>query len=279
MFFKKVSNNKKRNWWRGQNPMRDSTFGKCSACEEIMPSHKLTKCDHCLRKFCDEHIYIGVDTGDYYLKNFCEDCMEILGINEKPIKKHKKEPALVGKSLYKDDENIRENNGNKQINLSLIRKQNKNSESGFDIYSNTKIKMNDSEKATHNINESKKDKSEIENIINNTQKLDRFEYKTLFLAVDSDVEVDEQILTHIQENYLNVFPVNKDIGDDSVGKPIDNLIDTAKLNELGDEGWEVITSIPKTKSVILMRKNGKPSTSVSANISGAYLILKRKKFY
>ncbi len=223
-----------------------TTHGKCSACGKTQMNHKLTTCDHCLRKFCDDHIYVGVDTGDYYLKNFCGECLELLNLPKE------KERELVSAS------NKPHHYENKQINLSLLKK--------------SKIEIEHS----NNGNGSIKSKNEIvTNHISNPMNIrEKWEYKSVFLAVDSDVEVDSQILDHIVEDYLNVFPVNRYIETDNKDEEVINI---DKLNLLGDEGWEIVTSIPKTKSIMLVKKNGKPVSSTSANVSGAYIIMKRKK--
>ena len=233
--------------------MREHAYEKCGACNEVLSLHKLTTCDNCFGKFCDEHLYIGIDTGDYHLKNFCEECMEILNISQG----HK------GKKSYDSTSNLISGNPNfdsenKQINISLLKKSTPEVEQSINNF-------------CENITTSQINKNKPEN---NKQK---WEYKSVFLAIDSDVEVDEQILDHIVQDYLNVFPVNRNTIPDNNGKTKTIGIDIQQLNELGDEGWEIVTSIPKTKSIILIRKNGKPTSSVSANVSGAYMILKREK--
>lgn len=248
--------------------MKDHSFSKCSTCGEVMPAHKLTACDHCLRKFCDEHIYVGVDTGDYFLKNFCSECIDLLGINV-----NRREEAHRGglaSAANNKETFLNTEKENKQINVSLLKKTEFN-----DRYSKNGFTNNTNGNSNYVKNTSYQ--QNLNGFYNPALKLkrDKWEYKSVFLAIDSDVEIDEQILEHIVHDYLNVFPINKDEPSEKERKA--EVIDIRALNELGDKGWEVITTIPKTKSIILLRKNGKPSTQVSANVSGAYVILKRKK--
>lgn len=228
--------------------MKKATHSKCSNCDIMLPVHKLTVCDHCLRKFCDEHIYVGIETGNYHLKNFCEECIELLGL----VPQQKSgESKSISTNLASNNGNSSEEN--KQINLSLLKKR--------------KIEVEHSQSP-------KEENLTNEFLINekaNNEKRVKWEYKYVFLAIDSDIEVDEQMLSHIVKNYLNVFPICKQ------KTQKEGMINIEKLNKLGEEGWEIITSIPKSKSIILVRKNNKPETTVSANISGAYILLKRKK--
>ncbi len=250
--------------------MKDQSFSKCSACGEIMPAHKLTSCDHCLRKFCDEHIFVGVDTGDYFLKNFCSDCIELLEINVNRREEHIKEGVVSSVNRANSITNTEKEN--KQINVSLLKKTEFNDRFSRNGFANTNEDSNNNNNNGNNMYQQNMYKPHNPAL---KLKRDKWEYKSVFLAIDSDVEIDEQILEHIVHDYLNVFPVNKDEPSEKVRKA--KVIDIRTLNELGDKGWEVITTIPKTKSIILLKKNGKPSTQVSANVSGAYVILKRKK--
>ncbi|MFW5799778.1 MAG: hypothetical protein ACOCV8_03090 [Spirochaetota bacterium] len=248
--------------------MKNHTYAKCSASGRVLPLHKLTTCDHCLRKFSDEYIYVGIDIGEYHLKNICEECLNILDINPDNYNKSIKDESNDKRKIKSDDDALDTENG--QINISMLEKKKENYRNGHKMRNTNKFIEE------HFINTQKVNKSPEETI-------NRWEYKSVFLAIDSDVEIDEQILSHIQRDYLNIFPVNKggdginDTEEDSTKFDNQNIINIDKLNKLGDEGWEVITSIPKTKSIMLLRKNGRPASTFSANVSGAYIILKRKK--
>jgi hypothetical protein len=243
--------------------IKDYSHGKCHECGTILANHRLTVCDHCLRRFCDEHIFVGIDTGEMHLKNYCGECLELVGI----VPDNDEKKGSFGES-YTKTEGYNHNNGkthnhneNKQINVSLLKKD----EATMEEQTKTKSYYNGLSKPITYSNGKIK-----------THDITKWEYKSVFLAIDSDIEIDEQILEHIQKDYLNVFPANREEnGNNYESNP--ELIGIEKLNKLGEEGWEVITSIPKTKSILMMKRNGKPTSSVSGNITGAYIILKRPK--
>jgi len=211
---------------------------------------------------------VGIDTGDMHLKNYCGECLELLGmVPDSHGSLTNRGNSSVDKSyisgmVNKNHDNT--SNENKQINVSMLKKDDsllndKTIKNGRNGYHNGLPKQ-------HSFNNGKAGMSDII----------KWEYKTAFLAIDSDVEVDEQIMEHIQKGYVNIFPANRETEDDEYTSDSE-LISIDKLNQLGEQGWEVITSIPKTKSILMMRRNGKPVSSVSGNITGAYIILKRPK--
>ncbi len=347
---------------------KDQSYGKCHECGKLSESHKLTICDQCLQKFCDDHIFVGVDTGELHLKNFCKICMEEVSeanlIGDYSVRLY--DDFTQKKSLTKNkvDKRHHRPGENKQINVPLLQKdlletvsagvggrskfnsatkgifdgknfsnnyggysdidntnafsgnfsdRNSNKTTGYagfskgigDINSkglSTRDNVNNSVKTTgfstkpyrKETSTNNKVSEDVKNQQNNRQQnngqqnnrnerksniVTKWEYKTVFLAIDSDVEIDEQMLSHIQRDYLNVFPADRNSSDapSALMRTEHELVLTNRLNELGNMGWEVVTSIPKTKSIVMTRKNGKPESSVSANIIGAYIVLKREK--
>ncbi len=98
------------------------------------------------------------------------------------------------------------------------------------------------------------------------QKNTGWEYKMEYLPIPSEVDYDYALFDKKSNTMME--PYQFDLADAAIPN-----ID--RLNELGSDGWEIISVIPKTKGLIMRGEDYRDFSMGGGNIVGVYILFKR----